>query len=126
MVNKIEITNDDWDLIKKIFGSTKSKPQNMTEFKPVYIGMIKNICGSEIISSKQIRIGKDRTRIYNLNLDLINDHLLLNQFINPCAADFKSDYIEMFNIKPNLELLELKQQFSNKKRFELLDFDNDD
>jgi len=124
--NKIDITNDLWDLIKKVFRCTKDKPVTMIEFKPVYIGIIKNICGSHIISSKQIREGKQFKRIYILNVDVIQEHLKLNQYINPSAENFKAEYTAMFNIKPNLELLELQQQKSKKAKFGLLDFFDED
>jgi hypothetical protein len=125
-VNKIEIPNENWGLIKKVFRCTKDKPVNMIEFKAVYIGMIKNICGSDIIKSGRKRNGGDKVTYYNLNLDVINEHILLNQYTNPSATDFKSEYIERFNIKANLDLIELQQQNSKNKRFELLDFFKDD
>ena len=126
MVNKIDITTEYWDFIKMIFRTEKTKPYNMIEFKAVYIGIIKNICGSDIISSKQIRDKGQKKMKYILNVDVINDHIKLNQYTNPSATDFKAEYTAMFNIKPNLELLEGQQQKSRNKRFELLDFFNDD
>ena len=79
--------------------------------------MIKNICGSEIIESKQVRNGKIRHQLYNLNVDYIKEHLKLNQYINPSASDFHNEHIERFNIKENEELLK-----QNKKTFKLLVF----
>ena len=89
----------------------------MKEFKPIYISMIKNICHSDMIDSKQIRDGKKFTRSYSLNTDYIKRHLKLNQFINPMAKDFHNEFIEAFKIEPNEELI--KQKNIN---FELLDF----
>ena len=89
----------------------------MIDFKPVYIGIIKNICGSGIISSKQIRIKGFKEMKYNLNLELIQDYIILNQYINPNADNFKPEFIEMFNIKPNIELLELQQAKVKKINF---------
>ena len=89
----------------------------MKEFKPIYITMIKNICGSDMIDSKQVRDGKIRHQIYSLNTDYIKDHLKLNQYINPSASEFHNEHIERFNIKENEELLK-----QNKKTFKLLDF----
>ena len=89
----------------------------MKEFKPLYISMIKNICDSDMIDSKQVRDGKTRIRTYNLNIDFIKDHLKLNQYINPMANDFHNNFIEVFKIEPNEELI--KQKNIN---FKLLDF----
>ena len=79
--------------------------------------MIKNICGSDMIESKQVRNGKNRHQIYNLNIDYFKDHIKLNQYINPSASDFNNEHIERFNIEPTEELLK-----QNKKNFKLLDF----
>ena len=66
---------------------------------------------------KKIKDGKDRFRIYSLNTDYIQEHLKLNQYINPMAKDFHNEFIEVFKIKPNEELLKTKSI-----NFELLDF----
>ena len=79
--------------------------------------MIKNICDSDMIDSKQVRDGKKFTRIYSLNTDYIKGHLKLNQFINPMANDFHNTFIEALKIEPNEELI--KQKNIN---FKLLDF----
>ena len=113
----IEIKDELWAFVKKLFRSTKDKPKDMQEFKPIYISMIKNICDSEMIDSKRVRDGKNRLQIYSLNTDYIKEHLKLNQFINPMANDFHNEFIEVFKIEPNEELL--KQKNIN---FELLDF----
>ena len=123
--NKIDFTNDNWCLLKKVFRCTKDKPTNMIEFKSLYNSFIKNICSSDIISSKQHRNKGLQQMKYNLNIDVINDHILLNQYINPNAENFKAEYIEMFNIAPNLELLEIQQSKSKSAKFELLDFFKD-
>ena len=113
----IEIKDELWAFVKKLFRSTKDKPKDMQEFKPIYISMIKNICDSDMIDSKQVRDGKTRIRTYNLNIDYIKDHLKLNQYINPMANDFHNNFIEVFKIEPNEELI--KQKNIN---FNLLDF----
>ena len=88
--------------------------------------MIRNICDSEMIDSKRVRDekiqgrvrdGKKQIRVYSLNTDYIKDHLKLNQFINPMAKDFHNEFIEVFKIEPNEELLKTKSI-----NFELLDF----
>jgi hypothetical protein len=55
--------------------------------------------------------------IANLNIDYIKDHLKLNQYINPMANDFHNNFIEVFKIEPNEELI--KQKNIN---FKQLDF----
>ena len=116
----IEIKDELWAFVKKQFGITKDKPINMTEFKPLYISMIKNICDTEIIDSKQVRDGKIRIRTYNLNSDYIKESLQLNQYLNPNANDFHLEFVERFQIVPNEELLKQK---SLKVNLKLLDFD---
>jgi hypothetical protein len=113
----IEIKDELWAFVKKLFRSTKNKPKDMQEFKPIYISMIKNICDSDMIDSKQVRDGKKFTRLYSLNTDYIKEHLKLNQYINPMAKDFQNEFIEVFKIEPNEELI--KQKNIN---FKLLDF----
>ena len=73
----------------------------MQEFKPIYISMIKNICDSDMIDSKQIRDGKKFTRLYSSNTDYIKEHLKLNLYINPMTKDFHNEFIEVFKIEPN-------------------------
>ena len=113
----IEIKDELWAFVKKLFRSTKDKPKDMQEFKPIYISMIKNICDSDMINDRRVRDGKKQIRVYSLNTDYIIEHLKLNQFINPMAKDFHNEFIEVFKIEPNEELL--KQKNIN---FELLDF----
>ena len=91
----------------------------MKEFKQIYITMIKNICDSDMIDSKQVRDGKIRYQIYSLNTGYIKDRLKLNQYINPSVSDFHNEHIERFNIEANEELLK-----QNKKTFKLLDFED--
>ena len=52
---------------------------------------------------------KNRLQIYSLNTDYIKEHLKLNQFINPMAKDFHNEFIEVFKIEPNEELLKNKE-----------------
>ena len=58
MDSKIDIVDKEWALIKILFRKNKDKPENMTEFKPIYISMIKNICNSDIICDSRERDGK--------------------------------------------------------------------
>ena len=95
------IPGNDWSLIKKLFRNSKEKPKNMTEFKPVYIQMIKNICNPQMIGSVRERSGmKIKTRIYDLNMNYIREHIELNKYSNPKVLNFDKHFIELLNIKP--------------------------
>ena len=102
--NKIDIVDKEWALIKKLFRKNKDKPENMTEFKPLYISMIKNICNSDIINSDRERDGKTKIRIYNLNQQYILEQIELNKYSNPKTLNFDNHFIELFKIEPvNIE-----------------------
>ena len=115
----IEIKDELWAFVKKLFRSTKDKPVDMKEFKPIYISMIKNICDS-FIESKQVREGKKFNRVYSLNTDYIKENLELNKYLNPSANGFHNEFIERFKIEPNEELVKQK---SSKINLKLLDFE---
>ena len=73
----------------------------MTDFKPVYIQMIKNICNPQMIGSVRERSGmKIKTRIYDLNMNYIREHIELNKYSNPKALNFDKHFIELLNLKP--------------------------
>ena len=90
------------DTNKKLFRTTKDKPLNMIEFKPIYIAMIKHICNVNMIQNKQQRDNnKKQIRIYNLNTEYINEQIELDKFSNPKTVNFDEHLIEQFNIIPN-------------------------
>jgi hypothetical protein len=102
--NKIDIVDKEWALIKKIFKTTKNKPENMTEFKPLYISMIKNITNSELIGDCRERNGKNKIRVYNLNQQYILEQIELNKYSNPKTLNIDNHFIELFKIEPvNIE-----------------------
>ena len=77
----------------------------MTEFKPLYISMIKNICNAEIINSERQRDGKKQIMTYHLNHNYLLEHIELNKYSNPKTLNFDNHYIQMFNIEPiNIEI----------------------
>ena len=116
----IEIKDELWAFVKKLFRSTKDKPINMTEFKPIYISMIKNICDTELINDRRVKVDKKFSRLYSLNTDCIKESLQLNQYLNPNANDCHLEFVERFQLVPNEELLKQK---SLKVNLKLLDFD---
>ena len=102
--HKIDIVDKEWALIKKLFKTTKNKPENMTEFKPLYISMIKNITNSELINSVRERDGKNKIMIHQLNHHYILEQIELNKYSNPKILNFDNHFIELFKIEPvNIE-----------------------
>jgi hypothetical protein len=70
----VELDNQEFNIYKKIFRSTKDKPTNYNELKRFYVGIIKNICGPfKIIKSKRVMTNGKREYDYVLNTDLIKN-----------------------------------------------------
>jgi hypothetical protein len=70
---KINITDENFKLIKNIFRISKNKPSTYDELKQMYVGMLRHLFNSlEIIQAKQTK-NKDRKniKIYSLNDKLI-------------------------------------------------------
>ena len=107
IAGKIDIVDKEWALIKKLFKTTKNKPENMTEFKPLYISMIKNITNSELINSVRERDGKNKIMIHQLNHYYILEQIELNKYSNPKILNFDNHFIERFKIEPvNIEIID--------------------
>lgn len=100
--DKINIENKQWLFIKKLFNTTRDNPQNLKDFKPFYIHMIRAICGSNIITSKRERQTSKAKKetFYSLNIEHIQQNLLLNQYSNKTASNFDPYFIKKFDIKP--------------------------
>ena len=96
--SKIDIVDKEWALIKKLFRKNKDKPENMIEFKPIYISMIKNICNSDIIYDSRERNGKNKIRIYNLNNLYILEQIELNKYSNPKILNFDNHFFGLFQL----------------------------
>ena len=76
----------------------------MTEFKPLYISMIKNITNCELINSVRERDGKNKIMIHQLNHPYILEQIELNKYSNPKTLNFDNHFIELFKIEPvNIE-----------------------
>ena len=73
---QINITNDNFLFIKKLFRCDKAMPKDTNELKKLYIGMLKNIFGNfNIIKSSQKTNSKDKKKTittYEFNDELIN------------------------------------------------------
>lgn len=67
-INKIDITNDEYDLIKYLFRTTKSKPINNDEFKKMVLGILKNLISNlGIIDIKRCRNNYTKNIFYSWN-----------------------------------------------------------
>ena len=47
--DNIVMTDEQYNTIKKLFRTTKTKPTNLSEFKTLYISMLKNVLGNDSI-----------------------------------------------------------------------------
>lgn len=116
------LKNDEYNLIKNIFRISKNIPQNNDELILMYVTMIKNICGSEIIISKQIQNNNERKRYYDYNNEHIQFHYNLasyylntNNFpVNIFIEDFNFDLDEL-NLFINDAKQFLNRYYINKK-----------
>jgi len=88
---EINITDDNFNLIKSFFNTKKTKPKTEKDIKELYIMMIKNIIGSylKIIESEQIQEKNKRFYEYNLNDELFNKFKKLIQRQNKNIFDEK-------------------------------------
>jgi hypothetical protein len=68
---KNKITKDEYNLIKSTFRLTRNIPTNNGELILMYVTMIKHICGSDIIKSKQVQNNNEKFMVYKYN----NEHL---------------------------------------------------
>ena len=75
----------------------------MTEFKPLYISIIKNICNSDVINSERERDGKKQIMKHQLNHNYILEQIELNKYSNPKSLNFDNHFIELFKIEPVIE-----------------------
>jgi hypothetical protein len=68
------LKDDEYNFIKNIFRISRNIPQNNDELILMYVTIIKNICGSEIIVSKQIQHKNERKMKYCYNYKYIQFH----------------------------------------------------
>ena len=95
----IQMTNSEYNLIKKMFRTTKSKPKNLIEFKTLYISMLKNVMGSDSITGTKSRKKADRDNmIYILNIDMIKTHISLDGYSNKNYKNYDAKAILLFEI----------------------------
>lgn len=105
----IEMKNDMYLLFKKLFRTTTPKPTNNKDLKKLYVQLIRNITTSKIITSKQIKSGKNRDAYsYKLNSDYINECLELNKI-----SSYYNENTFHENIISTYELKDKSKETSN-------------
>jgi hypothetical protein len=99
------LTIDEIDLINNVYRSTKSDLSTKENIIKLYINMIKNICGDlPIIISSQQRINKIKTRVYEINKELLVDLLTLTKLKNPYLKNYNKEIVKkLTNIEPDIE-----------------------
>lgn len=115
---KIEINDDLFKLVKKLFRTEKKKPTTIKDFKKLYIMMIKQITYTNIIitDTDGERESKKKTKTittYNLNLELIQQHIKIDKLSNKNHNNYDTYFIELF---------ELNKKINEKVNDELDDF----
>jgi len=97
----ILMTDNFFNLIKKVFKTTKNNPSNYLQLKKLIISMIRNITTSNIIITKKT-FDRSKTKknsiIYSFNDEFIQFHLKLNKYKNINSTDFHTHIIKKFNI----------------------------
>ena len=87
------LTNDEINLITKVYRSTKSDLSTIENIIKAYVNMITHICGDLpiIISSQK---GKKKIRVYEINKELIIDLLTLTKLKNPYLKTYNKELIK--------------------------------
>jgi len=111
------LTDNEYNLIKNLFRINKIKPNNNYEIIIMYVTMIKNICGSDIIKYKQTMINGKRKYEYYYNDEYIKFHKkLTSYYITNNEFEFNNTVI-LKNIKININLDEISEIIKNGKIF---------
>jgi len=77
-IEKINITDDEYKIIKHIFRSKKEKPVNGKELQKLIIGMLKHIIGyTEVVDSRKTRINNKNAYKVNWKVEKVNYYLRL-------------------------------------------------
>ena len=77
-IDKINITDDEYKIIKHIFRSKKDKPVNGKELQKLLICMLKHIIGyTEVVVTKKVSVDGKKIYKYILNGEKINFYLKL-------------------------------------------------
>jgi hypothetical protein len=95
----IAIEDSDWTSIKHVFRyETKDKPTTYENFRPLYVQMIKSICGKDFIKSIQKTINKQKVRCYEFNVDHLLENVELNKLSNVKLRGFNNKFYKLMNM----------------------------
>jgi len=88
------LTNDEINLITKVYRSTKSDLSTIENIIKSYINMLTHICGDIpiIISSRK---GKKNIRVYTINTEVLVDLLTLKKLKNPNLKNYDKGLIKV-------------------------------
>ena len=89
--------------IKNLFRTKRPKPTTKQDLKQIYITMVKQVAGINIVKTKRSTkineaTGKKDTN-YLLDTDVIRHHLQLNKFKNPMCFDFLQEISDTYGLK---------------------------
>jgi len=92
--NKVNLSDEMFDLYKLQFKSSKSKPKLYKDLVKLYIDGIKNLTRSiKLITSQRTTTRKPVT-VYDIDYDVLNFHIDLNHFRNPSRNHYIDDFKE--------------------------------
>ena len=94
----VQMSDDSWDHIKKLFRFSKPKPENTRDLKVIFIQMIKNITEKEIITAKRSTVNKSKIKTYEFNMEYITPHLELNSYSNASRVNYDSKFNNLLGI----------------------------
>jgi hypothetical protein len=92
--NMYELPKSRYNLIKKIFRTIKKNPATWKEYIELYISMIKNIAGCDIIKKKRIFKNKKRRTVYVFNIENICEHINLDKIKNKLSVNYNKKLLE--------------------------------
>ena len=118
-INKYEnniLTDEEHNLIKTLFRIKKNKPQNDYELIIMYVTMIKNMCGCQIINYKQKQIKNERFCVYHFNDEYIDFHKKLSSYYTFNIDNDKKNIILKNNVD-DIDLDEIYNFIKDGKKF---------
>jgi hypothetical protein len=105
------ISDKEFELMKKTFRITRQKPKTKHEVFQMYISIIKNItCPEIIITTRKTNNEGQKYMSYKLNIDLIKHHIKLNLYSNKYLTNYDETILKMLNIeRPNRPICRIKR-----------------
>lgn len=85
----IEIDANLYKTIKTVFRTAKAKPKDTKELVKLYVGLVRHICGSSLIKTKQMNTKEERNNIiYTHNEEAIHNNLEMYSYKNEHMTNF--------------------------------------